>query len=69
MLCEGSKILLVSRTVYDLHAGVQGEHHVPFFSVKGKAAALMQAELTCVNVTVVQPAYFYTTFIERFRPR
>lgn len=55
--------------MYDLHAGVQGEHHVPFFSVKGKAAALMQAELTCVNVTVVQPAYFYTTFIERFRPR
>lgn len=41
---------------------------MPYFSVKARAATQIAAELPRLPLTIVQPAYFYTNFLERFRP-
>ena len=47
----------------------QGRYDVPFFTAKGKAVEEIQAELPRLAVTAVELAYFYTNFVERFRPK
>ena len=48
---------------------LQGRYDVPFFTAKGKAVEEMQTELPKLSVTAVELAYFYTNFVERFRPK
>ena len=48
---------------------MQGKYNVPFFSAKAEAVAQIKTKHPSLPVTVVQLAYFYTNFLEHFRPR
>ena len=60
--------MLANRIVSRVSLCTQGKYHVPYFTAKARVMEYVKATYPDMTAVFPSPAYFYTNFIQYYKP-